>query len=145
MADIVRFPFKSLLDAASGLHDDEHLSISASPDTFLPLHRLINECTDTHPLHRFLVIASDEWKLRDALIALLLPEPAVGALERIRELRDQQGLAIESQDFHLAAAIRDEIHAIWAELPNQTGCDLTLTIEHVLTAIRKLGYTGPLP
>lgn len=145
MVDTVRFPFESLLNAASGLHDDEHLPISAAPETFLAIHQLINQCTDTHPLHRFLVCDSDPWKLRDALIALLLPESSVAALGRIPSLRDLQYAAIASQDFQRAADIRDEIHAIWAEVPNQSGGTVSLAIEHVLTAIRNLGYTGPLP
>ena len=145
MADIVRFPFSSLLDAVSDLHDDEHLPIFAAPDTFLAIHQLINQCTDSHPLRRFLLFDADQWKLREALIAILLPAVSVAALDRIPGLRDLQGAAIESQDFQRAAGIRDEIHAIWAAIPNQTGSDVSLTIEHLRNAVRNLGYAGPLP
>ena len=138
------FPLSELIDVADELREDRLLAIAVSAETYAQLHRMIRRChAQNHPLRHFLLVDTDRWKLKTQVLELLLPAAARVALAAADVLREQQGAAIQRQDFQRAALLRDEIADCHREARDACG-ELRMELSHLMQALRALGYDGPL-
>lgn len=139
------FPLSVLIDVADELREDRLLPIAVPVETYAQLQQMIRHChAQDHPLRHFLLVDTDRRKLKAKALELVLPPAAKEALAAADELREQQGAAIQRQDFERAALLRDEIADCHREARDACGGELNLELAHITQALRALGYDGPL-
>ena len=84
--------------------------------------------------------------LRQAIFAAVVPVPIAKLIEQFSGELERRGrnkdAAIVAGDFQLAALIRDEEIALRSAARKLLPADLTVDVEHVIQAIRSLGYVG---
>lgn len=97
---------------------------------------------DGHSLFEFILRQRLD-TLRDGAIRLLLNSEAAALFAECNSLAQQKENAIASQDFELAAYLRDSQYAVRAKLAQEVPEPILLLPEHVIQLFQNLGFDGP--
>ncbi|NUQ64480.1 MAG: hypothetical protein HUU20_18600 [Pirellulales bacterium] len=131
-----------LLRAVTSIHEDRFVSVRFPVLSIAWLHRVNRICNRRgHPLHWFLMGIIDG-DLVETVLHVVLPPAATSIRDRLHQLWDEQREASGNHEFLRAAALRDEIVSLREELRNLCPEPIEIQPEHVMEAIRRLGYAG---
>lgn len=132
------------LDIAERVNKDSCIPASVPVGTIAFLHHLNNTCGGSdHPLYRFLVSECVRDSFVDQVVASVVLPDAVGMLQEIDSIQQSIENAVAAQDFPLAKKLLDQRRSLEVQLREQR--QVEISPEHIIDAIRRLGYDGEIP
>ncbi|MEX0710842.1 MAG: hypothetical protein WD278_00745 [Pirellulales bacterium] len=135
---------KKLLGIASSINNDASIPLRVPEATTGFLHRLGKQCDhSTKPLGRFLLLVPTS-QLVDQIIHTVLPADFNAIRDELERLQYEKEHAVANQDWEHAVVLRDRADPLKDRLRQLCRDALEVKPDHVLLAIRNLGFECPI-
>lgn len=146
---VERYTVRCLLRALAKLETRSLLPINIASETKRYAESLLPMCnTPEKPLFNILTEGS-HGRLDDALLHSAVPSGRLAPLIRLRDeyesLQLQKEAACHDQDYERAKQCRTKQGDVLSEIARLEPKSIDLTPQHLINAIRLLGYSGDLP
>lgn len=149
MTDTATYAIKNLHRSLKRVVSYTHLPFNVLASTRAYVDALLPWCADpTTGLFDLISLSKDDL-IDDAIISAAVPNALFGPLQRLRRKRDELQLekeaAIIAERFCDAKAILGRQRDIDSLISSLVPSQIRVSPDAVASAIRSLGYTGPLP
>ena len=149
MQSKTHFATKSLHRSLYRLCNYTHLPLTTPPSTAAYVDSLASLCSEPSTGLFELLLSLKDNRLDDAIMNATIPADLFASLMQLRSQRDQLQIAKEkylvSHDFDAAKDCLVQQRSLDATIAQIAGGEIPIMPSAIVSALRRLGYTEPLP